>query len=72
MKPQTTTSSDGRRDRHLECHYLGHLIETIHARETVRVMNETRRIKRKWEEFFDPHAATELGELLYNRLVRSQ
>lgn len=54
-------------DRVLECHRLASEIEWIHARDLSRRDGPRRR---KWEEFYDPHAATELGDLIYNRLFR--
>lgn len=46
------------------CYLLAMEIEEVHAKEMARAA----RIRRRWESFYDPHAATELGALIYRRL----
>lgn len=55
-----------RLDPMTEAHLLAHEIEWIHARA---LAIESRRYKTRPEEFFDPLTATELGNLIYNRMV---
>jgi hypothetical protein len=49
----------------MQCYELAQEIEWIHAREIARIIGG--RSKRCWHQFYDPHAATELGSLIYNR-----
>jgi hypothetical protein len=53
----------------IRCYYLAEEIEEIHARDLAR--QHPRWHRKTWKEYYDPHAATELGSLIYNRL-RSQ
>jgi hypothetical protein len=71
---QSKTDTTPRRDRWMECHYLAQTIETIHAKELARRhrgWGRNGKDKNAWRDEYDPLAATELGNLLYNRLVRS-
>lgn len=57
------------RDRELECHRLAQTIEVLFAKD--RASSRRRgRSKIDWHEEYDPHAATELGNLIYNRIVK--
>lgn len=49
----------------MQCYELAQEIEWIHAREIARHVGG--RNGRAWHQYYDPHAATELGSLIYNR-----
>lgn len=56
-----------RRDRLLDCHEIAHWICELHAKELAK----TPRIRGATHlDYFDPLAATCLGDLLFDRLVR--
>jgi len=46
------------------CYGLAEEIEELHARDLAR----RSKIPKRWTDFYDAHAATELGSLIYNRL----
>lgn len=48
-------------------HQLACEIEEIHAKERARMPSRFKYPK-SWQSFYDPHAATELGNLIYNRM----
>ena len=43
-------------------------IEMVHAKDRTRLLDKGRRMKLRWQDEYDPHTATELGSLIYNRL----
>jgi hypothetical protein len=47
-----------------QCYIVAQEIEQVHAMEMAR----RSKIPKKWADFYDPHAATEMGALIYNRL----
>jgi len=48
----------------IRAHRLAQEIEMIHAKH---VASEVRH-GHTWRDFYDPHAATELGDLIYRRI----
>ena len=46
------------------CHVLAQEIEQIHAMDLARVA----KLRKSWWQFYDAHAATELGNLIHSRL----
>lgn len=54
--------------KEIECHRLASEIEWIHARELSRRSRGRGYKTIHWDEFYDQHAATELGNLIFNRL----
>ena len=49
-----------------EIHRLAQEIEVIHAKDLARRIGG--RFGKNWQQYYDAHAATELGELLYARI----
>jgi hypothetical protein len=47
----------------VECHRLAQFIEATHAKEKAIVKG---RVRLRWEDLYDPLAATCLGDLIYD------
>lgn len=47
-----------------QCYIVAQEITQVHAMEMARLA----RTPKRWATFYDPHAATEMGALIYNRL----
>lgn len=55
------------RKSEIACYVLASEIEVLHARDLARRQGRGRS-RQSWQDLYDPHAATELGSLIYNRL----
>lgn len=58
--------------KEIDCHVLAGEIEWIHARELARRGRGGGFRSQDWTFFYDQHAATELGNLIYNRLFTGE
>jgi hypothetical protein len=52
----------------IAAHRIAHYIEVARCRDVARVS----RMRKPWESFYDPLAATCLGDLIYTRMTGSK